>query len=65
MKKTKIQNCCMCAENLGQSHACSLVDSSDSVSPNRLQLVDTIGFSCVLDYSGSYSPLSSHFLLKA
>jgi hypothetical protein len=42
--KTKLHNCYICAEGLGQSHACSLVGGSDSVSPCGPGLVDSVGF---------------------
>ena len=42
--KTKLHNCYMCEEGLGQSHACSLLGSSDSVSPYGSMVVDSEGF---------------------
>lgn len=42
--KTKLQNCNIYAQGLGQSHACSLVGDSDSVSPSGPMLVDYVGF---------------------
>ena len=38
--KTKLQSCYICAEDLGQSHAGSLVGGSVSVA----RLVDSVGF---------------------
>jgi hypothetical protein len=42
--KTKLQNCSLCAEDLSQSHACSLVNGSVSMAPYGLRLVDSVGF---------------------
>jgi hypothetical protein len=50
--ETKLHNCNLCAEGLGQSHADSLVGCSVSVSPCEPRLVDSVGF---LDPSGSSS----------
>ena len=42
--KTKLYICYICAENLGQSYACSLVGGSVSVRPYRPRLVASVGF---------------------
>lgn len=42
--KTKLQNCYISTESLGESHACSLVGGSVSVSLYELRLVDSVGF---------------------
>lgn len=41
---TKPYNCHIYAEVLCQSHACSMVDGSDSVSSCETRLVDSVGF---------------------
>jgi hypothetical protein len=42
--KTKMHNCYICAEDIGQYHACSLVGYSVSVSPYGLRLLESIDF---------------------
>ena len=42
--KNKLHNCYKCAEGLGESHACSLVDLSISMNPYGPKLVDSVGF---------------------
>ena len=56
-RKTKLYNCSIYAEGLGQSHAGSLV-----VGPVSEPLGSFCGFSCgVLNPSGSYNPSSPSF----
>jgi hypothetical protein len=55
--KTKLHNCNICAEGLYQSHACSLVGSSVSVSPYGPKLVDSLCFLMV-----SLAPLAPTIL---
>jgi hypothetical protein len=53
--KAKLHICYICAKDLGQSHAFSLVGGSDSMSLFGLRLVDSVGFLVVVDkifYSG-------------
>lgn len=61
-KKTKLDNCNLCAEAQGQSHAGSLVVHSVSISSYEPRLVDFVAFlRGVLDPSGSYNPSSARF----
>lgn len=42
--KTKLYNCYICAESLGQSCLCSRVDGSVSMSHYRPKLFESVGF---------------------
>ena len=42
--KTKLHNCNICAEGLGQSYASTLVNGSGSVGPYGLRLPDSVAF---------------------
>ena len=57
--RTKLYICYMCAGGLGPSHVCSLAGGSVSVSSYVSRLLDFVGFFYgVLDFSGSFNPLS-------
>jgi hypothetical protein len=56
--RTKLHNCYICPECLGQTCACSLVGGSVSGSPYGSRLVNSVGF--LLVSSGSFNHFSPH-----